>query len=122
MVLVGDMFDQLTGGRYRSRPHRVQRPPSGSSPRLSFPLFFDFAWGAEMQRLPLDHLAPMSEEEKELARQRWAATTFREVRGTWSQYLARKVQKVFPNLGLPDFEPNAAPSTRFTRTVGLSSS
>lgn len=75
-----------------------------------------------MQRLPLAHLVPLSEEEKELARQRWAATTFREVRGTWSQYLARKVQKVFPDLGLPDFEPNVAPSTRFTRAVELNSS
>ncbi|POR39538.1 Isopenicillin N synthase-like protein [Tolypocladium paradoxum] len=62
-----------------------------------------------------------SDEEKQLAKQRWAATTFREVKGTWSQYLARKVQKVFPDLGLPDFEPNAAPSTRFTRVVELRS-
>jgi isopenicillin N synthase-like dioxygenase len=116
------MFDQLTSGHYRSRPHRVRRPPPGSPPRLSFPLFFDFAWGAEMQHLPLDHLTPLSDEQKELARQRWAATTFREVRGTWSQYLARKVQKVFPDLGLPDFEPNSAPSARFTRTVNLSPS
>ena len=70
-----------------------------------------------MKRLSLDHLTSQSDEEKELAKQRWASTTFREVRGTWSQYLARKVQKVFPHLSLPDFEPNAAPSTRFTRTV-----
>lgn len=114
------MFDQLTNGRYRSRPHRVLRPAPGSAPRFSFPLFFDFAWDAEMKRLPLDHLHPQSNEEKELANQRWAATTFREVKGTWSQYLARKVQKVFPDLGLPDFEPNAAPSTRFTRVVDIS--
>lgn len=117
VVNVGDMFDQLTHGRYRSRPHRVRRPALGSAPRFSFPSFFDFAWDAEMKRLPLDHLPPLSHEEKQLAKRRWAATTFRGVKGTWSQYLARKVQKVFPDLGLPDFEPNAAPSTRFTRVV-----
>ncbi|KAF2464202.1 Clavaminate synthase-like protein [Lindgomyces ingoldianus] len=117
VVNVGDMFDQLTWGRYRSRPHRVRRPISGSLPRYSFPLFFDFAWNAEMERLSLEHLSPLSENEKELAELRWAATTFREVKGRWSQYLARKVQKVFPNMGLPDFGPNAAPSTRFTREV-----
>ncbi|KAF9731992.1 hypothetical protein PMIN03_000056 [Paraphaeosphaeria minitans] len=117
VVNVGDMFDQLTQGRYRSRPHRVRRPMLGSPSRLSFPLFFDFAWNAEMKRLSLENLPPLSEEENQLAKRRWAATTFREVSGTWSQYLARKVQKIFPDLVLPDFEPNAAPSTRFTRVV-----
>jgi isopenicillin N synthase-like dioxygenase len=111
------MFDQLTHGRYRSRPHRVRRPTPGSQPRFSFPLFFDFAWNAKMERLSLEHLPPLSDEEQRLAELRWAATTFREVKGSWSQYLARKVQKVFPDQGLPDFKPNASPSTRFTRVV-----
>jgi hypothetical protein len=70
-----------------------------------------------MKRLPLERLPLLSDEEKQLAELRWLSTTFREVKGTWSQYLARKVQKVFPELGLPDFEANAAPSTRFTRVV-----
>ncbi|KAI5859274.1 hypothetical protein GGS23DRAFT_327585 [Durotheca rogersii] len=122
VVNIGDMFDQLTHGRYRSRPHRVLRPGPDSAPRFSFPLFFDFAWNAKMVRLSLDHLPPLSDEEKLLAKKRWAATTFREVEGRWSQYLARKVQKVFPDLKIPDFEPNAAPSTRFTRVVGVESS
>jgi isopenicillin N synthase-like dioxygenase len=114
------MFDQLTSGRYRSRPHRVCRPKPGSPARFSFPLFFDFSWNTEIKRISLDHLPPLSDEEKRLAEERWAGTTFREVKGTWSQYLARKVQKVFPDLSLPDFEPNAAPSTRFTRVVEMS--
>ncbi|KAM7203471.1 hypothetical protein V8F20_004065 [Naviculisporaceae sp. PSN 640] len=117
IINIGDMFDQLTGGRYRSRPHRALRPKPGSPPRYSFPLFYDFAWGAEMKPLPLNHLPPMTEEEKKLAKERWEGTTFREVKGTWSQYLARKVQKIFPKLGLPDFEGNAAPSSRFTRVI-----
>ncbi|PTB35341.1 hypothetical protein M441DRAFT_62822 [Trichoderma asperellum CBS 433.97] len=117
IVNVGDMLDQLTHGRFRSRPHRVQRPKSVSPPRYSFPLFFDFAWNTKMQRLSLDHLPPLTAEEQELARKRWANTSFRKVEGTWAQYLAKKVQKVFPDLNLPDFEPNKAPSTRFTRVV-----
>lgn len=111
------MFDQLTHGRYRSRPHRVHRPAPCSPPRFSFPLFFDFAWNAEMKRLPLEHLPPLSEEERRLAELRWSATTFRDINGKWSQYLARKVQKVFPDLCLPDFEANSGPSTRFTVVV-----
>lgn len=111
------MFDQLTNGRYRSRPHRVRRPMPDSAPRFSFPLFFDFSWNAEMKRLSLENLPKVTEEEKRLAEQRRAATTFRDVKGTWSQHLVRKVQKVFPKLNLPDFEPNAAPSTRFTRPI-----
>jgi hypothetical protein len=70
-----------------------------------------------MENLPLGHLPPLSDDEAELTAKRWAATTFRRAEGTWSQYLARKVQKVFPDLKLPDFEANTAPSTRFTMTV-----
>lgn len=70
-----------------------------------------------MEPLPLDHLPPLDEAQEVRARNRWAKTTFRQVDGKWCQYLARKVQKVFPDLALPDFEPNAAPSTRFTRVV-----
>jgi hypothetical protein len=42
-----------------------------------------------MQHLLLEHLPPLSNEE------RWSATTFREVGGKWSQYLVRKAQRFF---------------------------
>lgn len=114
---VGDMFDQLTHRRFRSYRHRVQRAGPRPSPRYSFPLLFDSAWNAKMQRLSLDHPPPPTEEEKELASERWANTIFRRVKDTCAQYLARKIEKAFSDLNLPGFEPNSASSTRFKRVV-----
>ena len=111
------MFDMLTSGRFRSRPHRVLPPAVGSPARLSFPFFSDFSWTAKMQPLDVSHLPPMTADETRGAQDRWKNTTFRSVQGEWWQYLAKKVQKVFPDLKLPDFEANSAPSTRFTRPV-----
>lgn len=109
---VGDMLDMLSGGRFKSRPHRVLN--TGTSPRISFPLFFDFSWDADMKPFPLP---PLSPEEREEAEKRWAKTTFREVKGFWWQYLAKKVKKVFPDLALPDFEANQSVSTRFAIAI-----
>jgi hypothetical protein len=67
-----------------------------------------------MVKLPL---AQLSQDEEQEARRRWAKTTFISVNGEWWQYLARKVQKVFPELNLPDFEHNVSPSTRFAIAV-----
>ena len=46
---VGDMLERATGGRLRSTPHRVALPAAS---RLSFPLFLDPAWDAEITPLP----------------------------------------------------------------------
>jgi isopenicillin N synthase-like dioxygenase len=113
---VGDMLDMITGGRFKSVPHRVL-PPAPGTARFSFPFFFDFSWTAKMVHLPLDHLPPLSAAEEAEAKQRWAKTTFTSVSGEWWQYLAKKVKKVFPELQLPDFEHNISPSTRFTIAV-----
>ncbi|KAJ8693337.1 hypothetical protein PTI98_008341 [Pleurotus ostreatus] len=110
------MLDQMTGGRFKSTPHRVVPPPHGAS-RISVPFFFDFSWDAKMEYLPLDHLPALTPEEQAIAKARWEQTTFTGVSGVWAQYHAKKVKKVFPDLQLPDFEHNAKPSTRFNVAV-----
>ncbi|KAG8836238.1 hypothetical protein FRC17_008974 [Serendipita sp. 399] len=113
---VGDMLDMMTGGRFKSVPHRVKPPPPGSY-RISFPFFFDFSWDAQMVHLPLDHLPKLSQQQEQEAKERWEKTTFTGVSGVWAQYLAKKVKRIFPDLELPDFEHNSKPSTRFTVVV-----
>jgi isopenicillin N synthase-like dioxygenase len=65
---IGDMLAQLSGGRYRSTPHRV-RNTSGRD-RYSFPFFFDPSFDAHVPPRP----------------------------GTYGDYLTAKVAKVFPEL------------------------
>jgi isopenicillin N synthase-like dioxygenase len=88
---IGDMLDRLTGGWYRSTPHRV-RNQSGRG-RLSFPLFFDPDFAAAMEPLPASArlgagtVAP-----------RWDGADLQAFEGTYGDYLLGKVSKVFPAL------------------------
>jgi isopenicillin N synthase-like dioxygenase len=88
---IGDMLDRLTGGRYRSTPHRV-RNLSGRS-RVSFPLFFDPAWDAQVVPLPLDGTAPADDVDR-----RWDGRSVHLWEGCYGDYLAAKVARVFPEL------------------------
>lgn len=88
VVNLGDMLDRMTGGRYRSTPHRVL--PTDRD-RLSFPFFLDPAWDAEVRPLPLPGDAPPEVE-------RWDGTSLRTLEGTYGEYLTAKVAKVFPEL------------------------
>ncbi|HEX7133511.1 MAG TPA: 2-oxoglutarate and iron-dependent oxygenase domain-containing protein [Iamia sp.] len=96
VVNLGDMLDRMTGGRYRSTPHRVV-PPSGAADRLSFPFFFDPSWDAEVRPLPLTGEAPPDD-----AATRWDGTSLRHLDGTYGEYLSAKVAKVFPALASTD--------------------
>ena len=89
---IGDMLDRLTGGWFRSTPHRVRN--TGVRDRLSFPLFFDPDFVAEMCALPVqvaqDGAAPEA---------RWDHADLQAFEGTYGESLLSKVSKVFPELG-----------------------
>jgi isopenicillin N synthase-like dioxygenase len=84
---IGDMLDRMTGGWYRSTPHRV-RNLSGNE-RLSFPFFFDPDFSQEVPPLPATGHA---------GGQRWDGQDLRAFTGTYGAYLVGKVGKVFPEL------------------------
>lgn len=88
---IGDMLDRLTGGWYRSTPHRVRG--SQGRDRLSFPFFFDPAWDAEIVPLPR-RAADVSDD----AAERWDRASVHAFRGTYGEYLLAKVARVFPAL------------------------
>jgi len=87
---IGDMLDRLTGGLYRSTPHRV-RNVSGKS-RLSFPFFFDPGWDAEI--VPL----PASANPRDDSSERWDRANVHAFSASYGDYLMSKVAKVFPDL------------------------
>jgi Isopenicillin N synthase and related dioxygenases len=87
---IGDMLDRMTGGLYRSTPHRVQNI-SGDD-RLSFPFFFDPNFNAEIKPIPTNRQALEDKHE------RWDQQSVHEFRGTYGEYLLSKVAKVFPEL------------------------
>ena len=87
---IGDMLDRLTGGRYRSTPHRVLNT-SGRA-RLSFPFFFDPNFNATVAPSALGE--PAIDDRHE----RWDKASVHEFQGTYGEYLLNKVSKVFPQL------------------------
>lgn len=88
---IGDMLDRTTGGFYRSTPHRV-RNLSGRD-RVSFAFFFDPNFDAEVK--PIDPGVDIEDDWQA----RWDGASVHEFRGTYGDYVLRKVSKVFPDLG-----------------------
>jgi isopenicillin N synthase-like dioxygenase len=87
---IGDMLDRMTGGFYRSTPHRVLNP--GGRARLSFPFFFDPGFDAEVR--PVRPGAEIVDDKAD----RWDGASVHEFAGTYGDYILGKVSKVFPDL------------------------
>lgn len=87
---IGDMLDRMTGGLYRSTPHRVRSPSKHD--RLSFPFFFDPNFNAEVRPIEVD--APPDDDRDK----RWDRASVHDFSGTYGDYLLSKVAKVFPQL------------------------
>ena len=88
---VGDMLDRMTGGRWRSVPHRVSVNTSGRD-RLSIPLFFDPNFDTLIQ--PVPGAGPGQDD----SGRRWDGANLQAFQGTYGEYVTQKVGKVFPEL------------------------
>ena len=95
VVNLGDMLERMTGGVYRSTPHRVRN--TSARDRYSLPLFLDPAWDAEV--LPVPNVAASDDARADDERnERWDGAGVHEWSGTYGDYLLAKVSKVFPVL------------------------
>ncbi len=92
------MLERLTGGRYRSTPHRVCN--AGAVDRLSFPFFLDPSWEATVDRLPI---VPRPAEDD--AARRWDHMSVHGFDGTYGDYILSKVGRVFPDLAAGTISP-----------------
>jgi isopenicillin N synthase-like dioxygenase len=89
---LGDMLERMTGGRTRSTPHRV-RNVAGRD-RLSFPFFLDPGFDTEVRPIALPDEARAAADRAF----RWDGESVHAFRGTYGEYVLRKVSKVFPHL------------------------
>lgn len=88
---VGDMLDRMTGGRWRSLPHRVTLNTSGRD-RLSIPLFFDPDFDTRIEPVP-GALAGADDSGR-----RWDGANLQAFEGTYGDYVTAKIGRVFPQL------------------------
>ncbi|MBA2675112.1 2-oxoglutarate and iron-dependent oxygenase domain-containing protein [Ramlibacter sp.] len=88
---VGDMLDRMTGGRWRSVPHRVAINTSGRD-RLSIPLFFDPDFDTPIEPVPGSGAG------SDDSGRRWDGANLQAFQGSYGGYVTAKVGKVFPHL------------------------
>ena len=87
---IGDMLDRMTGGHYRSTPHRVLN--TSGKDRYSFPLFFDPGFDTHIEKI--ETITTAGDDQH----QRWDNASVHTFEGTYGDYLLNKVSKVFPEL------------------------
>lgn len=85
---LGDMLESISGGRYRSTPHRVRNRAQAG--RLSMPFFFDPSFDAAIEADPTAAASHTYE--------RWDGRSVHAFEGTYGDYLLDKVSRVFPAL------------------------
>ncbi|MFM7064009.1 MAG: isopenicillin N synthase family dioxygenase [Actinomycetes bacterium] len=90
VVNLGDMLERMTGGAYRSTPHRVRH--AGHRDRVAVPLFLDPGWDTEVRPLP-GYAAGAATSDG-----RWDGESVHEWTGTYGDYLLSRVARVFPDL------------------------
>jgi isopenicillin N synthase-like dioxygenase len=81
----------MTGGQYRSVPHRVAVNTSGRD-RLSIPLFFDPNFDSPVQPVP------GAAQGRDDSASRWDRANVHAFEGTYGEYVTAKIGKVFPDL------------------------
>ena len=119
---VGDVLDRLSGGHYISAYHRVRTTPN-TTPRMSLPFFYDPHWHARLQ--PLLGTTTQQQPVPSIVHERWSRTklTAHGFDGTveYSEFLSKKVAKVFPSLIPPstwrNLRSTTLPSTRHAVVV-----
>lgn len=95
---LGDMIERVTGGHYRSTPHRVRLP---AEHRISMPLFLDPGWDSIVA--PLPGFEPPVAERRAGGRSihgepRWDDASVFDGAARYGDYLLAKVARVFPDL------------------------
>eukprot|EP01038_Epipyxis_sp_PR26KG_P019710 gene19710-27898_t len=76
------MLDRMTGGHYRSTPHRVLNR-SGKD-RYSFPLFFDPGFNVRIEKI--ENITTTTDDQH----LRWDNTSVHAFEGTYGDYLLNK--------------------------------
>jgi len=89
---IGDMLERMTGGLYKSTPHRVALNTSGRD-RISLPFFFDPNFAARIESVP--RLATNADDD---SASRWDHASVHAFEGSYGDYLLGKIGKVFPDL------------------------